>query len=231
MGALDVLVEACKYHWRVLKCSFYLILLMAIAQLASIYLSPYLSGLFSALSIVFLLFCWGAMFLQVNAILTDQSLDTLQACRAMLRRAPSFFATFFLIIAVVVGYYFVFQKFIWSHMAIPLLGLFVLVVPIVVILLLFIFALPLILLKNPTPFNALGESAYLVRDELFETLTIYIVFALFYFFILLSTQHAQFLRRHHVLWLFNAVSFLAWMPLLTNYIILMLYEFQGRIKR
>ncbi len=222
---------ACRHYLAVFKSTIGCILIITLAQalanyIGNFFVSIYIVNTLHYVSMVVILFFWGAMLYQADGVLTEQPISMFAACRHMSKCMLAFFIAALLLVAFAVAYYSLFSyltRFV-EHGSLKaiLLFLFLFILPVIVVLVLMIFALPLTVLEGRGPLSALGYSARLVREWWPQAFTVYMAFGVIYILVSSDTRHAQFFMRHHVLWLFNLFVYGLLLPVFTNYVILML---------
>lgn len=111
------------------------------------------------------------------------------------------------------------------------INLFAVGLPLLVFMLLFLLAIPLIIVENLTFFRALGRSAKMVWLSVFKsTLVLYAGILVLFYIVLPGTQHVRWLQDHHLKVLFDLVIFLVFAPIVINYALLVLNNLQNFLR-
>lgn len=237
----DLMKYAMLGYKKLLSSSFILIILLTLSLGILIYFTDFssyvLNLVFTLVSVVCMLFFWGAMLYQSDAVLKGSKISTLNACIYMGRRSAAFFGACLIMGLGITGYFYLIHWLIhvWageidSNTIIKtMIILFVFfIVPVCCTLIFFWFTLPLTILDKYSSLKALLKSPVLVGERWLQALTIYMGIGVLYIFTSPYTLHAHFFKSYHVLLAFDFVIYCLLLPLFLNYVVLLLNDFKLR---
>lgn len=234
----DVWKQAAKQTLPLIRVSWLILLLVWLGAMIVIYadhlvLIPLAANLaVSVVGYLLALFFTGSLLLCTQAIQDNEPLTFMAAMERMLARSPSYFTTILIFLAVIVSYYLGGGWLIHHFTAHPaaasgepetavmyfMMGV---VAPLIVMIVFFIFAIPLTVIESCGPFKAFLRSYRLVGKHWLRAFSIYGVVCVLFILTVPTTLHAHFLMRYYVYPLFVLIVYMILMPFITSLIVSM----------
>ncbi len=244
VDAFDVFDCALKNYLGLLTQSFFLIILITLAQAFTFYLGHlfakmYLNAIFELIGLLLFLYCSGAMLYQAQQLLEAKRCSVKDALYQMWGRCLPFFAGAILLVVIVALYYYLLtyvvqvwlQPIAAPHASLKnmLIFIFLCLAPILVFIVFMIFSLPLIIIDRLNPFKAFLRSYVLIGSRWIQAFTIYACLGIIYILVSPGTLHAHFFMHYHVFMIFVWISYCILLPFLFNYLLVMLHDFKLRL--
>lgn len=231
-----------RFYFPVLKIIFPFLLLMVLAKDLYLYLGGLPANHTLQLIIIFIIllievYLSSAALLSADQWLTGTPRRLNEVCRTVYRRIATIYLGFFAIILIGCAIFFVGHLFsniivyasanktmAFNFAIILLLGL-----PLTIGLVLFFFVLPLLALGVNSIAVAFRESISLVGyRHWLKTFIIYAACVIFLLIISPGTLHGQWLITHYLNFVFDIIVFALFLPLLLNFILLLLNDLRMR---
>lgn len=238
-GALsDVWKQASQLTIPVIKSSWMAVLLIWAGTMLMIYadhivLHPLAANItLSAIGCIAFLFFLGVLLLLAQSVVAGDALSFTSAVSRMGKHALFYFLTLVLLCALIFGYYFG-GAWLVHHLTVSqaasgsqskqavmyfMMGV---VAPLVVMVVFFLFALPLVVIEGCNPLRAFIRSYQLVGKQWVRAFSIYGMMGVVFILTSPTTLHAHFLMRYHVYPLFVLCIFLIFMPFICTLLVLM----------
>jgi hypothetical protein len=237
----DLISTSFKCHFRTLKSILVVILLMVVAKNMHFYLTGYIHNrtLYAAALIIMLLL---QVFLAATAlVLTDASLRLKQitlneAFSKVYKNSASIFAGAFFFVLIFCLVVFVgmivahfISGYVKSQVMMTLITSAVLILPVISLIILWIFAIPLLVLKPMTMWSCFKQSMSMIRqDHWMQGLVLYVCYVIFYYLLKGNTHHGIWLSDHHVSIIADFFIFALVFPFLLNFTLFLLCDFMMR---
>ena len=238
----DIFDVAFRNHFKLLKSSLGLIVCLTLSLLIVAYLprlsrSVTLTIFIDLISSILVLFFSGAILYQAQRVLFETPVTQKQACLYMRERSPSFYLACFIYAVGLTVYCLAILALIhhWigetsqaTRMKELMALVFLLVIPVVVVMVMLMYTLPLVILDKLQVRKAFAASWHLTTNRMLPTFFIYVVFGIIYMAIMPTTRHAFFFMHYHVYWLYSFVVLCVLAPIFFNYYVLMLNDVKLR---